>query len=188
MNAQVKPRVTYAGYLEREAVSDVKHEFIAGELFAMAGGTVEHGALAAAFIAQLGAALGGKPCRTFTSDVRVLVSSTDASFYPDVSVVCGTLETVTADANAITNPVVLVEVLSDSTEGHDRGVKAAHYRRLPTLKEYVLVSQTERRVEVQRLNERGLWELHFFSAGQRIELTSLGVSLSLDAVYANPLA
>lgn len=188
MNAQVKPRVTYAEYLAREAASDVKHEFIAGEVFAMAGGTVEHGALAAALIGELRSALSGKPCRVFSSDVRVLVSSTDASFYPDLSIVCGKLENVSTDANAIVNPLVLVEVLSESTEAYDRGVKAAHYRRLQTLKEYVLVSQNERRVEVQRLSERGIWELHFFGPGQRIELTSLGVSVSLDAVYANPLA
>ncbi|MBL8917982.1 MAG: Uma2 family endonuclease [Myxococcaceae bacterium] len=188
MNAQPKEKMTYAEYLAREAASDVKHEFIAGEVFAMAGGTVEHGALAVAFGAELRNALSGKPCRVLNSDVRVQVRSTGAAFYPDVSVVCGKLETAADDPHAVTNPVVLVDVLSASTEGDDRGAKAAHYRRLDSLREYVLVSQGERRVEVQRRNERGIWELHFSGPGERVELTSLGVSLAVDAVYANPLA
>lgn len=139
-------------YLELERTSDVKHELINGEVYAMAGGSAEHGALVLAVARALGNALEGKPCRTFSSDVRVRVEFTASNFYLDVSVVCGKLATARDDEHAITNPVVLVEVLSDSTERNDRGPKAAHYRRLPSLKEYVLVSQDERRVEVQRLN------------------------------------
>ncbi len=188
MNAQAKLSMTLAEYVAREATSEVKHEFINGEVFAMAGGTLEHGALAVAIGAQLSNALAGKPCRIFSSDVRLHVPSTGASFYPDLSVVCGKVESPKEDANALTNPVVLVEVLSDGTEAHDRGAKAGHYRRLGSLREYVLVSQAERKVEVQRLNERGFWELHFFGPGERVELTSLGVTFEVDAVYANPLA
>lgn len=187
MNAQTKTTMTHAEYLAREATSDVKHEFIAGEVFAMAGGTVEHGATASAMITALSNALTGRPCRVLNSDVRVRVTSTASSFYPDVSVVCGTLETAPDDPHAVTNPVLLVEVLSNSTEADDRGAKAAHYRRLDSLREYVLVSQTERRVEVQRRNERGVWELHFFGPGEHVELTSLGARVSVDALYANPL-
>lgn len=187
MTAQSKPRLTYAEYLDQEAASTEKHDFVNGEAYAMAGGTIEHGALASAIARDLGAALAGKPCRTFSSDVRVNVEATGATFYPDLSVVCGRLETAASDAHAITNPLVIVEVLSERTEAYDRGAKAFHYRRLPALKEYVLVSQSERRVEVQRLNERGVWELHFAGPGERFELTSLGLSLSVDAVYANPL-
>lgn len=174
-------------YLELERTSDVKHEFINGEVYAMAGGSAEHGALVLAVARALGNALDGKPCRTFSSDVRVRVESTASNFYPDVSVVCGKLATARDDEHAITNPVVLVEVLSDSTERNDRGPKAAHYRRLASLKEYVLVSQDERRVEVQRLNEHGTWELHFYGPGDAVELKSLEATFALDAVYANPL-
>jgi Uma2 family endonuclease len=187
MSATPKPTLTYAEYLAREATSEVKHEFINGEAFAMAGGTLEHGALALALGGELRTALTGKPCRTYSSDVRVKVLSTGASFYPDLSIVCGKVETPPDDANAIANPLVLVEVLSDSTEAYDRGAKAGHYRRIDSLREYVLVSQAEQRVEIQRRNERGVWELHFFGPGERVELTSLGVSIPLDAVYANPL-
>lgn len=187
MNAQTKTKRSYAEYVAMEAASAVKHEFIDGEVFAMAGGSVEHGAMASAMIAALSVGLKGRPCRVLNSDVRVLVSSTAASFYPDVSVVCGKLETAPDDSHAVTNPMLLVEVLSESTEAYDRGAKAAHYRRLESLKEYVLVSQTEQRVEVQRRNERGIWELHFFGPGEHVELSSVGARLSVDALYANPL-
>lgn len=100
----------------------------------------------------------------------------------------GKLEHAPTDAHALANPVVLIEVLSEGTEAYDRGAKAFHYRRLPSLREYVLVSQADRRIEVQRLNERGIWELHFSGPGERAELTSLGISISVDAVYANPIA
>jgi Uma2 family endonuclease len=118
----------------------------------------------------------------------VQVEATGATFYPDVSVAFGKLEHAKTDPNALANPVVIIEVLSEGTEAYDRGAKAFHYRRLPSLKEYVLVSQLERRIEVQRLNERGIWELHFSEPGELVELTSLGISFAVDAVYANPLA
>lgn len=188
--AQAEPitRMSYAEYLEREARSEVRHEFLRGEVYAMAGGTPEHGALAIAFASELRAALRGKPCRVFSSDVRVYVPATGLSTYPDLSVVCGRLETHPEDPNAVTNPIVLVEVLSDSTEAHDRGAKAAHYRKLMSLREYVLVSQSEPRIEIMRRGERGVWELHEASVGESIELASLGVRLSVDAIYEDPLA
>lgn len=188
MTAQPKANLTYAEYLAREIAAEVKHDFVNGEVYAMAGGTPEHGALTAALTRVIGSALEGKPCRTFSSDVRVRVESTGGSFYPDLSVVCGKLGTASDDPHAIANPLVIVEVLSEGTEAYDRGAKAGHYRRLSSLREYVLVSQAERRVEVQRLNDRGTWELHFYGAGERVELASLGISFPLDSVYANPLA
>jgi len=180
--------MTYAEYLAAEATAGVRHEFLNGEVWAMAGGTPEHAALAAALIGELGAALRGKPCRVYTSDLRMRVLATGLSTYPDVSMVCGSLETVAEDPDAITNPVLLAEVLSDTTEAYDRGAKAAHYRRLPSLHEYVLVSQAERLVEVYRRTEAGRWELLEGRPGDRIELRSLGISLDVAAIYANPLA
>ena len=153
----------------------------------MAGGTPEHSALAAAMIAQLSASLRGKPCRTFSADLRVRIVDTGLSTYPDVSVVCGQLETAPDDKDAVTNPIVLVEVLSESTEGYDRGAKAAHYRRIPSLREYVLVSQAEPRIEVHRRAESGRWELLEARPGETIELVSLGARLDVAAIYANPL-
>lgn len=179
-------RMSYAEYLAAEAPSDVRHEFLAGEVWAMAGGTPEHGALAAALIGELRTALRGKPCRVYSSDVRLRVLATGLSTYPDLSVVCGNLETAPEDPDAITNPIVLVEVLSDSTEAYDRGAKAAHYRRIASLQEYVLITPDEPRIEVQR-RTHGRWELLEAGAEEAIELVSVGVRLDVSAIFANPL-
>ena len=179
--------MSYPEYLAAEAVSDVRHEFLNGEVWAMAGGTPEHAALAASMIGELRAALRGKPCRTYSADLRIRVPETGLSTYPDVAVVCGELVTAAGDVHAAVNPVVLVEVLSEATEGYDRGAKAAHYRRIPSLREYVLVSQAEPRIEVHRRSESGRWEILEARPGESIELTSLGISLDVAAVYANPL-
>lgn len=180
--------VPYDEYLAAEAVSETKHEYLRGEVFAMAGGTIEHSALAAAMIAALGSGLRGRPCRVFSSDLRVRIRETGLTTYPDLSVICGKLERDAEDAHAITNPVLLVEVLSDATEAYDRGEKAAHYRRLASLKEYVLVSQHELRIEVFRRNEAGRWELFEARAGERVALASVGCELEVDEVYRDPLA
>jgi Uma2 family endonuclease len=179
---------SYSEYLEREQASEAKHEFLRGEIFAMAGGTPEHAALQAAVTGELRNALKGKPCRVYASDLRVRVEATDFSCYPDATVVCGKLETSAVDRDAAVNPKLVVEVLSDSTEAHDRGTKASHYRRIPTLVEYVFVSQNERLIEVYRKNERGRWELAVEArAGEMAELASADVTLAVDSLYDNPL-
>jgi Uma2 family endonuclease len=180
--------MTYAEYLAAEAASELRHEFLGGEVWAMAGGTPEHAALAAALISQLSAAVRGKPCRVFTSDLRVRIAATGLSTYPDVSVVCGSLEITAEDPDAAANPILVAEVLSDATEAYDRGAKAAHYRRLPSLQEYILISQAEPLVEVYRRVEPARWELIEGRPGDRLELRSLGVSLDVAGLYANPLA
>lgn len=180
--------MTYAEYLAAERVSAEKHEYLRGEVFAMAGGTIEHGRLAAAVAGELGVALRGRRCVPFSSDVRIRVLATDRSTYPDVSVVCGSLERAPDDSEAITNPTVLVEVLSDSTEADDRGEKFAHYRRIPSLREYVLVSQRAQRIEVFHRAAGGSWTLSEAGPGEALRLESVDVVLSVDSVYADPLA
>lgn len=184
--------MSYAEYVAREVMADVKHEFVRGEVFAMAGGTIEHAALSTAVAVELSAALRGRRCAVYGSDLRIRVRATDLATelctYPDVSVVCQQAESLPDDPHAIVNPTVIVEVLSDSTEAYDRGAKASHYRRLASLREYVLVNQHERRIEVFHRNERGLWELSEAGPGERITLPSLDVSLAVDAVYADPLS
>ena len=179
----------YAEYLELEERSETKHEFLRGEIFAMAGGTPDHAALQMAVGAALVRALEGKPCRVFSSDLRVRVEATDFACYPDVTVVCGKLETSGVDKNAAVNPKLIVEVLSESTEDYDRGSKAAHYRRIASLDEYVFVSQREPYIEVWRRNERRRWELAVEArSGELAEIVSAGgATLSVDAIYANPL-
>jgi Uma2 family endonuclease len=188
MAEPVSSQVSYAQYCEAEATSETKHEYLRGEVYAMAGGTPEHAALATAVSIELGVALRGRPCRVFSSDLRVRIEATDLTTYPDVSVVCDALETSTIDPHATTNPILIVEVLSDSTEAYDRGQKFAHYRRLPSLREYLLVNQHEPRLEVYSKNTDGDWVLREAGAGERLPLSSLdGVTLDVDTIYANPL-
>ncbi len=179
---------TFAEYLALERASEAKHELVNGEIFAMAGGTPEHGRLAANMIAALLVQLRGRPCAAFTSDVLIRVRATGLTTYPDLSVVCGRLERDPADANVLVNPTVLVEVLSDGTEAYDRGEKFAHYRRIPSLQEYVLVSQNEPRIEVFRRNDDGKsWTLHVAEATETATLASIGCEVAVDEVYANAL-
>lgn len=185
--ATLESEMTYDEYLALEARSETKHEYVRGEMLAMAGGTPEHAALATAMAIALGIALRGRPCRVYSSDLRVRVRETDLATYPDVTVVCGRLETADDDRHAAANPIVLVEVLSESTEAHDRGTKFAHYRHLASLREYVLVAQHERRIEVYRRNPEGRFELFEAGAGETFELTSIGATVAVDEIYANPL-
>lgn len=180
--------MSYEQYLAAERASAVRHEYLRGEVFAMAGGTPEHAALAMAIGVQLGTALGNRSCRVFGSDLRVRVEATDLSTYPDISVICDHLERSEVDPNAVTNPVLIVEVLSDATEAYDRGEKFAHYRQIPSLREYVLVSQRRPLLEVYRKNDAGQWVLFEVRAGGLLELESMGgVTLAVDAIYRNPL-
>lgn len=179
--------MTYEAYVAAEASAEHRHEFLRGDVYAMAGGSLEHAALASALARDVGVALQGKPCRVFSADARVRIQATNMSTYPDLSVVYGELVRAPDDERAMLNPVVLFEVLSDSTEAYDRGAKASHYRHIPSLQEYVLVSQAERRIEVQRRNASGRWEIHEFSTGEVANLVSIGVALSVDELYADPL-
>jgi Uma2 family endonuclease len=175
-------RYTFQEYLSAERIAVVKHEFVNGEIHAMAGGTPEHAALSGRVIIALGIALQGRPCQVYTSDLRVRVVETGLDTYPDVSVVCDEIERDTVDTNAIVNPRVLVEVTSESTETWDRGGKFAHYQRIPSLREYVIVSHRERLIEVWR-REGERWERAEARSGRAAAVESLGCALHVDAIY-----
>jgi Uma2 family endonuclease len=178
---------TFAEYLALEAKGETKHEYINGEIFAMAGGTPDHAALAAAVIRLLGTALLDRPCRVYTSDLRIRVLATGLATYPDVSVVCRPFEPDPEDANTAVNPVVIVEVLSDSTEAYDRGEKFAHYRRIPSLRDYLLVLQSKAQIEHYRRNDDDTWTLREVRAPGAVRL-SIGCELSVEDVYRDPMA
>lgn len=187
MSAAERLHLSHADYLALEATAAVKHEYLRGEVWAMAGGTPEHGRLQASLIREIGNALAGRPCVVMTSDVRVRVDATDRTTYPDLFVVCGPRRTSPTDPNAIVNPTLIVEVLSEGTELDDRGEKFAHYRRLDSLIEYVLVSQSKPLVEVFRRSPEG-WVLSEAGAGASIALRSIDAALDVDAVYRDPAA
>jgi Uma2 family endonuclease len=181
-------RFAFDEYLELEAQAALKHEFLDGQVWAMAGGSPEHAALAANVTALLVAQLKGKPCRVFSSDLRVRVKATGLATYPDVTVICGNLASDPEDRRGHTalNPKVVIEVLSPSTEEYDRGEKLLHYRQLPSVEEIVLIAQDRRAVEIFRRAAQG-FERIIVTSGN-LQLTSIGCELALDDVYDNPLA
>lgn len=158
-----------------------------GEVFAMAGATPEHNFLVANVIAELQRLTRSGPCRVGASDLKVYVPQRVGFVYPDASVVCGALEFYASTRDVITNPTVLVEVLSEGTERFDRGDKASGYRGLASLRHYVLVSQTERFVEVYSRHAERAWLLREYRGAEEAALESLGGALRLDEVYRKVL-
>jgi Uma2 family endonuclease len=175
---------TYDEYLAYERASELKHEFVEGEIVAMAGGSRRHNALASRVSAALENA---RPpgCTAFQSDQRIRVLATGLTTYPDASMVCGSIEGDPADASGdtITNPTLIVEVLSPSTEHADRGYKWEQYQLIPSLREYALVSQTSPRVEIYRRLTSDSWEYHDVREGTT-QLFS-GPTLDLSTLYAD---
>jgi Uma2 family endonuclease len=160
-------RYTYQDYIWLEEESTTRHEFLDGEIVAMAGGTPEYAAIAAEVIGQLREKVRGGSCRVFTSDLGVRVMATGLATYPDASVVCGPTERDPEKKTNVTNPSVLVEVTSDGTEDFDRGEKLEHYKRIPSLKAVVIVSHREKRVEVwARSSEKPTWEQSVAGVGE----------------------
>lgn len=186
MSEAAHARLSYDDYLALERGSDVKHEYLDGFAHAMAGGTIEHARLTSRFDRLLGGALDGRPCSTFSADAKIRIEASNRTTYADVTVVCGKLERSSIDPEAIANPVVIVEVLSPSTEAYDRGEKFRHYRRLPSLREYVLVSQDQPLVEVWR-REGDAWRPIDHGPGDAVRLDSIDVAVPVDALYSNPL-
>lgn len=185
--AETIPRVSYEQFLLLLEMSHTKLEWLDGIAFAMAGGSFEHSRLANRIGTLLTNALSGKPCVALQSDMLVKAPVEGFAAFPDASVVCDKPVMVMHEKNpALTNPTVLVEVLSSSTEGYDRGEKFERYKTIHSLRDYVLVSQNERRIEVFS-RDRG-WECMSASAGEIATLASVDVALAVDDVYFNPLA
>lgn len=168
--------MTHAEYCAFERGATVKHEYIAGEVFAMAGGTLEHSRLAGKITQLLLNLLEGGPCRVLTADARVRIEAVDADVYPDLSVICGPPQTAEADSHALLNPTLVVEILSDSTEGYDRGLKA-----------YLLVAQDRPQLELQVRLAEDRWVIIEAGPGQRLTIEPLGVELEVDAIYRDAL-
>lgn len=197
MSAQPKSFISQEEYLRRERLADYKSEYYQGEIFpmnpefrsdtpAMPGARAAHSAINANVIAALITGLRGRPCSVFTSDLRVHIPANSLYTYPDASIVCGKAEMLDNEFDTLLNPLLLVEVLSDSTEEYDRNAKFRLYRSIPSLREYVLVSQYEHVVASYFLNDRKEW---IYTDAEDMEsslyLASLDITLSFADVYAN---
>ena len=176
-------RLSRDEYIARSEGWEVAHEWVNGEAYAMAGGSPRHAAVTLNIGGALLGLLAGTPCRPTSAAQRVHVQATGASLYPDVTIVCGPWQMDARDPHALTNPVVLFEVLSPSTADYDRGAKFEHYRRIPSLRAYVLVDPDTPHVTVLERSADG-WFRRDVHAGA-VDLPGAGVSLSLDDIYAN---
>ncbi|HWU89962.1 MAG TPA: Uma2 family endonuclease [Kofleriaceae bacterium] len=177
---------TYREYLALEEESAVRHEYLDGEIYAMAGGTPDHASLAAAVSGVLRPAL-PPGCRTFSADLRIRITATGLSTYPDVSVVCGRTQRADDDPLAVTNPVLLVEVTSPSTEDYDRGEKLRHYKLIPSVREIMIVSHRGPRITVHRRIDGDQWSMHELGRGEIVELISIAGQVRVDDVYRDAL-
>jgi Uma2 family endonuclease len=173
----------WAEYLAVESASNIKHEYLDGQIYAMAGGTPAHAALQLAVPNLLFPQLRAGRCRALGPDLRIRVLATGLATYPDVTIVCGPRESDPEDNNSVINPTLLVEVLSPSTEAYDRGEKFAHYKRIPSLRQYVLVSPAEHRVEVWTYDGDGAWTSKVSTDGELADLDSIGGVLDVRELY-----
>jgi Uma2 family endonuclease len=172
---------SYGEYLDLLKQSDTKLEYCDGEIFAMAGGTLAHAELGSAMISLLRTALIGR-CRVYSSDAKVRIEATDLSTFPDGSVVCGDPQTSALDKNAITNPSVVFEVTSRSTQDYDRGEKLSHYKQLPSLQAALILSHRRPQITVvSRTDSR--WEVREFRTGEQLTLNRPELSIGVDEVY-----
>jgi Uma2 family endonuclease len=178
-------RYTYADYVGLELTSPTKHEFLDGEIYAMAGGSEEHSALAAEVLGAFRDAVRQGPCRVHTSDLRLYVEASGLATFPDGAVICGPLDQHGASPKATAlNPTVLLEVTSDSSEEYDTGEKFEHYRTIPALLDYAVVSHRERRITVSSRSVTGEWLTRVAISGGRVSISGLKTELSVDEIYA----
>ena len=176
-----QPRFDAAAYLEWEQQHSERHEYVAGEVFAMTGATDAHVTVTLNLASLLRAHVRGTPCRVYMADMKLHVATADAFFYPDVFVTCAEADHRQKHYKNV--PVLIVEVLSDSTAAYDRGRKFSLYRQLPSLREYVLIDPTTFSVDVFRRGEDGHFVLYPFDAGERVELFSIDYAVPIEELY-----
>ena len=185
MSAVPKRKLTAAEYLAIEKKAEFKSEFFNGEMFAMAGASRHHVDVTSNLSGELHARLKGGPCRVRGNDQRVLVNSTGLYTYPDLLIVCGRPEYTADDSDTLTNPRVVIEVLSPSTERYDRTTKFDHYQQIPSVQEYILVAQNEPRCERFVRQADGSWALVSFVGPEAVlAFTSVPVQVPLSDLYA----
>lgn len=177
--------LTYAQYLELAASSEGWLEYHDGVVVAMTAPSPEHARIVAQLVRLLQPAE-GRPCAALPAGLKIRIEATNRTLLPDVTVVCGSLERSPVDPQAITNPVVVLEVLSPSTEAYDLGAKFHHYRRLPTLREYVVLAQDRRFASVSR-RAGDLWAFEDLGPGSILQLPSIDLQLPLDVLYRDAL-
>jgi Uma2 family endonuclease len=181
-----KKQYTPAEYLKLEVSSDIRHEFLDGEIFAMSGSTVAHNEICGNLTFAIQSAIRSRklPCHVYANDLRLRIKKANMYAYPDVMLICGKLEFDAARKDVVLNPTTIFEVLSDSTANYDRTLKFAAYRQIPSLQEYVMVDQARTYVEVFRRDKSKFWVLEALeNARGTLRLESIDVQIPLAAIY-----
>ncbi|MDB9535441.1 Uma2 family endonuclease [Dolichospermum planctonicum CS-1226] len=179
--SQFQPYISIEEYLQAEKSSPIKHEYIQGQIYAMAGASDAHVTITANLVALLRNHIRGTGCRLYVADMKARIESLDIFYYPDIMVTCDSRDTQFEYFKRYPN--LIIEVLSPSTEALDRGDKFSDYQELDTLQEYVLVSQNRQRIDCFRRNSEERWVLYSYRGNQQLELTSVNFSCPLADVY-----
>jgi Uma2 family endonuclease len=184
MTAQLHQYTTEEEYLALERSSPTKHEYYAGRIYAMTGAKEPHNLISGNLVATFHSQLRRKPCRVYSSDMRVKILKTGLNTYPDVAIICGQPQFTDTVRDTITNPIVLIEILSASTERYDRGMKFEHYRTIDTLRDYILVAQDHCHIEHFARQEGGLWIFQEATdISTELYISSIECAVKLEDVY-----
>lgn len=186
MEALAKKQVSPQEYLKLERGAKEKHEYFEGQIIAMAGASLAHNRIVANLMREIGSFLKNKSCEILPSDIRISVPSYESYMYPDATIVCGKPDMEDEQFDTLRNPAVIFEVLSPSTEDHDRGKKFFFYRQIPTLKEYVLINTTKSYVEVSRRQPDDSWKFEEVTGEKSyLYIATIDYRLSLEELYKN---
>lgn len=185
MSVLPRSHLTFGDWLANERADiERRTEYVRGETFAMAGGSREHNLIATNIVRELGNRFKGRPCCVYAGDLKVRIEAGEVGAYPDVMAVCGEHQYLDERRDVVTNPTLIVEVLCDSTEAYDRGDKFAHYRTLPSLQAYLLVSQDRVRAELYVRADDGAWTLRSYETlSETVPLTAVDAALPLAEIY-----
>lgn len=188
MDAAALKLISPQEYLRFERGAKEKHEYFEGQIIAMAGASLAHNRMVANLVKKIGSFLEDKSCEILPSDIRISVPSFESYMYPDATIVCGKPEMEDEKFDTLKNPSVLFEVLSPSTEDHDRGKKFFFYRQIPTLKEYVLINTTKYFVEISRRQEDNSWMFEEISnPDSYLNINTIDFRIPLEELYKNVL-
>ena len=184
VSSERKTRLSPQEYLVLERKSQIRSEYLDGDMVAMSGGSREHNLIVTNIVGELRAQLKGRAGEVYPSNMRVKISPTGLYTYPDVVAVCGEPQFEDSNVDTLMNPAVVMEVLSDSTESYDRGLKFGHYRKIESLVEYLLVAQDEYRIEQFVRQSEGPWLRSQISGLKgKIELPAIQCSLDMSEIY-----
>ena len=184
MSSLPKTFLTPEEYLEQERRAEFKHEYVDGEIFAMSGASRRHSLIVTNIVRELGQQLKGKGCEVHSNDLRLRIPPGRAFLYPDVMAICGEVQLADEHNDTVLNPILIIEVLSPSTRNYDQGGKFEMYRKLPSLREYLTISQHEQRIEHHRRIENNRWELlEVDDPSAVLQLQSISCALPLAEIY-----